>query len=719
MNLVTSFYQLNGLFGDIINTIVSFIVNIITGLLAHVGVSLYNALILPLYIIADGVFIVFRKFAGLDTYSYGGEYIQGDVVLSLINDPVVQNVFWSLVILGIVLLIISTIIAVIKSEMATFEEKSKNTKSKILVKALKALVNMFMVPTVAILGIFMGNAVLKSLDQATNGTGENIAVSGMVFKAAAYNCNRARRNIEFAEDLMKDGPNSFGIIKGVTQEEIALSLDNAFASNTVIDWQKLEIPDINIFSNDIVVYAHVLGLTLFSYGSIYLPRYSMSVYDSCFVAYYYDLLSFNYLIGIVVLVFASYVLLVTAIGLVKRMFKLTMLLVIAPPIAAISPLDDGKALGKWRGEFIGSTLSAYGTVVGLNLFILLLGPLQKINFFAVSTGNEDANLIINGLTGALLNPLIQLLILCAGLIFFKEMPKMLGGLIGAEDAFGEGAKAAGELAKKAGQVAAVASGAGGAAMAAGKAAAAKKLAAQAGKKAKGLGSKMKKLEDKKKNGGTLSKKEEEQLNKMKLDKEKLEKEEKDQTTKASSYEDLATAKLSQAKTNGLSLATGGLSDQFSKSFGDKDVQKAKATTDRIEKREKQGKQLLNKKQKETKQKVNKRYKPKINAAQTEVRDLSRELRIARKSPVADEISLARKENELQEAKERVKLIKEKRERSLKRSLRPYKPKSELDERRIHDTLIEEYDKEEKDKWAKEMDERDKKKYQNPKKKNKK
>ena len=635
MSLTILYNQLGGIISDIFIWFVNVVMNIITGIYAWTGVILYSAFILPLYIVVDGIFIVFKKFAGLDTYSYNGEYMQGDIVLSLINDPIVQNVFWSLLILGIILLIISTIIAVIKSEMAPFEEKSKNTKSRIVVKSLKALVNMFMVPVVAVLGVFVGNAVLKSLDQATNGSGESVMISGMVFRAAAYNCNRARSHEKFANDMIDNGLNTFGIIQGSTQEEIANSVDDAFATNAVINWQSLDQAITNIFSSDGSVYIYTIFLSIQSYGSLYLPRYSMSVYDSVFVCYYYDLLTYNYLIGIIVLSFCSYVLLATAIGLIKRLFKLTMLLIISPPVVAISPIDDGKALGKWRQSFIGTTLSAYGTVVGLNIFILLLTPLQKINFFPVNVGQEDLNIILSGLTGALLNPLVLLLILVAGLLFFKDMPKTIASLIGAEDAFEDGAKATAEIAKKVGSAVAMASGVGGAAMAAAKKAGAKKLANMAKNKLTqkgGINDKIANLE-KKKADGTLTDDETKELDSLNKERDNLLQEEKEQTEKANAYDDMAKARLNQAKNKGLSLVPGGLADTFRKELSDSGVDKAKKGdkdhigTNGIEKREKRRKKLL--KKDETYRKMN----DNIDDLQDEYKEKKKDVKKKLKDPL--------------------------------------------------------------------------------------
>ena len=75
--------------------------------------------------------MVFRKLAGLDVYFVDGTAQEGDIVYhflrgTLLGDfPILTNVFWSLIILGIILLIVSTIIQIIRSEYASDKVRAK------------------------------------------------------------------------------------------------------------------------------------------------------------------------------------------------------------------------------------------------------------------------------------------------------------------------------------------------------------------------------------------------------------------------------------------------------------------------------------------------------------------------------------------------------------------------------------------------------------------
>lgn len=446
MTLSIKLTQLNGLIGDIFGFLGDFVQNMFGALFGWIFVLLYQLLVAPFFLLVDAIQLMFKKLAGLDTYYVGNQGQSGDIVLTLINNKTVQNVFWSLLILGVILLIICTIVALVKTETQAVDDKSRKSKSKIFSESIRALFNFFMVPVVAILGIFMGNALLQSLDQATSGGSERI--STIIFKLASYEANRARKDETFALDIRDKGTNDMGVLKGSTQEDIALAIDSAFTNFTTIDHKSFDFPTTNWFSKD-GTYIHVLALTVFSYGTSLVPRDYFSIYDASMVYYYYDLTSFNYIIAWIGIFFVTWVLFSTAIGMIKRIFKLTVLLIVSPPIVAISPLDNGKALGEWKKQFLGSTLSAYSTVVALNLVMMLLGPVSNIEFFRG---------VILGMNMPFLNNFMTLLITVGALMFFKGFSADLAKMIGAENASDDGGKIVGDMTKKVASGAMIAAG---------------------------------------------------------------------------------------------------------------------------------------------------------------------------------------------------------------------------------------------------------------------
>ena len=176
--------------------------------------------------------------------------------------------------------------------------------------------------------------------------------------------------------------------------------------------------------------------------------------NTALVWYYYDLWSFDYIIALGALVVVTVLLLYLVFGLIKRIFELTILFLVAAPIASLMPLDGGNALKKWREKFVAKTIGVYGPIVGLNLFFVILALLQSLELTGI----------------AIIDKIVNLLFTIAGLAMVKDFTKMLSEIIGGEDTMGAGADKAKEIgatAAKVGKTAAAFAGVGGAVMKAG------------------------------------------------------------------------------------------------------------------------------------------------------------------------------------------------------------------------------------------------------------
>ena len=179
-----------GLFGihiPILDDIIGYVSDIFTWITnVHVGfTNLFGHIIgffaKLIYVIQTGFFWfidiiqgIFRKVAGLDVYYQGGVEQSGDIVYSLLTHPVIIGVLISVTVVAVILLFMATIVAIIRSEWAV---QGANPKGKIWGQALKSLFFFVMVPVVCILGVFVSNAVLKSIDGATR-VGGNDSLSG-------------------------------------------------------------------------------------------------------------------------------------------------------------------------------------------------------------------------------------------------------------------------------------------------------------------------------------------------------------------------------------------------------------------------------------------------------------------------------------------------------------------------------------------------------------
>lgn len=88
----------------------------------------------------------------------------------------------------------------------------------------------------------------------------------------------------------------------------------------------------------------------------------------------------NYLvvyIGAIVIIVNLAIILVNCI---VRLFNLLFLYIIAPPIIATSPLDDGAKFGQWIIAFIVQLFSVFGTVISMRLFLIYLPIVMNPSF---------------------------------------------------------------------------------------------------------------------------------------------------------------------------------------------------------------------------------------------------------------------------------------------------------------------------------------------------
>lgn len=462
--------------------------------------QLFYLLSMALLSIIDLFQLLFRKLAGLDTYYVDGTAQSGDIVSDFLTGilfggyPILSSVFLGLIILGVILLFLSTIVAIIRNEYTT--DKAENSKGKIVGKAFKSVIYFAIIPVVCIFGVYLANIVLVAVDKATtyntnyyhtldtsklqsvpvyNQSFANLnnassaektyitytlfgltdsktglpygttttTFSGTIFKASAYWANRVRNAdkltdqqiangaVNYAE-LIKTGEftNFKGLFSDASGNTEAIATRIDIAFADNVVFNEQDCADQLNFSNDGVRAANNYQWS--PWESPEGKTYTFAnKYDIQLVWYYYDLWSFNYVIALGAAIIMVTIFVNIIFGLMRRLIELVGLFLMAPPLIALMPLDDEKAYKEWRKAFLSKTLMAYGAIGGMNIIMLLLPELQRISFF----NNEPLDLIAN-----------TLLILVA-LLAVKSFIGLVSGLIGGADAAKEG----GDIAKEAGE----------------------------------------------------------------------------------------------------------------------------------------------------------------------------------------------------------------------------------------------------------------------------
>ena len=94
-------------------------------------------------------------------------------------------------------------------------------------------------------------------------------------------------------------------------------------------------------------------------------------------------------------------------------------------------MDDFGAFKKWRTEFIQQILMAFGSVIGMNIFFLVLPYINNIAFFNIY----------------LIDAIVSVVVMVTGLMIIKSLISFFSGLVGGADALKEGDDIKGDLGK--------------------------------------------------------------------------------------------------------------------------------------------------------------------------------------------------------------------------------------------------------------------------------
>ncbi len=414
--------------------------------------------------------LVFRKLAGLDVYYIDGVAQEGDIVYHFIRGtlfgdfPILTNAFWGLVILGFILLFLSTIVAIIRNEYAA--DKPEDPRSSIIKKAFKSIALFAIVPIAVLFGIFLSNVILQAVDQATSVSAStsfnfldtqklksttlpsgpssevkttyihynlfSIAIptttttfSGAVFNASCYNANRARYDDTFFEFLNNDKATHFGgLFQDTNREKVAGAIDEGFANYVKVETvSNLDYSDWYILKDNLPT-ADVFQLQG-SDNITALDRNNVKL-----IWYYYNLWYYNFLVAFAAGIILCVMFINLAMGLIGRFIELVGLFLIAAPLIALRPLDNGDAYKAWRGKFISKTLMVIGAIGGMNIVFLIMPYLNKLSFFNFSVADY----------------IMSILFMIVALMMVKTFIGMISSFIKSEDLN----KAGGEISKELG-----------------------------------------------------------------------------------------------------------------------------------------------------------------------------------------------------------------------------------------------------------------------------
>ena len=384
-----------------------------------------------------------------------------------------NTVFWSLAVFALIILAITTMVAMVK---AHYNEDSQQTNPwTYIYTAGKAIFTFAFIPIVTIIGFQLASFILRTLDNITAGAGNSSEVvelygtsatdilksstdedgketyanydmfgnlkptstttfSGMLFNASMYGANRLRNNQVSLEQVQSTfnglfGNESCSAFDSLTNDTdrkayIANQVDYAFANSLAIDgsysWNALK----GVFEDTFIIGK----LDPFKTNSITgFYKFHASV-----IWAYYDLMQFNFIVGFAGVFTTFGIMLSVVLALVSRLIKGVALFLVYPTLLGIAPMDNFKAFKSWGTNFMQQIMMAFGSIVGINLLLLILPYVQNFKFFDYE----------------ILNYMMNVIMLVVGLVMAKDFMSMISGFVGGADAnqAGEGMK--GEVGNK-------------------------------------------------------------------------------------------------------------------------------------------------------------------------------------------------------------------------------------------------------------------------------
>ena len=276
--------------------------------------SLFYGMFSGICLLIDFIKTIFYKLCGIETVEIEGE--QGDLLSNLLESDIIKRVFLTIFIIGFILLIVFTILAIIKSN---YQEK-QNWKT-VLSKTGQAFIIMLLIPFTVIIGVMLTNTIMSSINQAMN-----------VYPSSGQGSIGGQFLITIGHDAYK------GLIDQSQAEAMFVSGE--------LNYAKLSV-----------------------------------------VKQYYDITELNYVIGLLGSLVMLIMFVISAITFVQRIFDIVLLYIISPVSIYTIPLDEGNRFKVWKDMLISKILSAYGIILVMNLFFLIIPQVYQIKFFDNSFQN--------------------------------------------------------------------------------------------------------------------------------------------------------------------------------------------------------------------------------------------------------------------------------------------------------------------------------------------
>lgn len=268
-----------------------------------------------------------------------------NIIEFLAGDSTVITIFWCIFILAVGLTCIFTIVGLVKNMVA-----NNRNVSTIVGKFFLALLGTMAMLAVVFLGIMIANALLR-------------------------------------------------LLADIFQIENTTKLSNALFNACVGDWvngyniNKINVTDLSVSSIFGGYETALFGIwpTSWKCNGMVNPN------------------TFLYLPAMIASIALGIALIVAVLNLAKRIYEIIFLFLCMPVSMSTLPLDDGARFKNWREQFVTKIILAYGAVLAVNVFVLILPLVQQMNIPGMGSFGNALFTIFMIVGGAMVVPAGQTL----------------------------------------------------------------------------------------------------------------------------------------------------------------------------------------------------------------------------------------------------------------------------------------------------------------------
>ena len=396
-------------FGGLLNTILSFlfeevvkpllvnvffpmfktICELIFDILADILFDLYTMMLWLVDLMAD----IFNIFGGVSPVTYKGK--ETYLMLALFQMSPVMRAVWGLIGISFILLLIFSGFSVLRS-MAELGNEVQHPLSKVLRNTFSGFCKMVAVPLVCLFLLLGTSVVLSSM---SNGLAE-------------MNSSRYSKN---NDDSYKGTTTTIGRCIFVVSTLDAARTSSYNITHTTADQKK------GIGVNDSLRAKYYYTDYQVKEGSEYKDaavyfRDKDKVKDEFLAKNDFDIKEIDYLIGIALGLLFLYTLVRGVLTFVARIFNLFLLTLAGPIMGSTYPLDDGKKYEGWKELYVGEFFSAFGLLLGMQIYIMLI-PVIMDGRILFGNGTVEANY------------LIRLVMMGGGAFMIKDVGPVITGLV--------------------------------------------------------------------------------------------------------------------------------------------------------------------------------------------------------------------------------------------------------------------------------------------------